>query len=695
MDTTGSTPEPTWSIGSRQIVARLGSGPMGEVYLGRSPDWQLAAVTLVHPRLADNPEFRARFSHEVAAASRVSGPVTVPVIDADPNAQRPWLATAHVPGVSLGDAVHAAGPLPEPLVHSIGAGIAEGLRSVHGAGLVHGALKPANVLLSSAGPRILDAGVARAADSVTAGGQTPKTPVSMSPEQTRGQEPTAPSDVFSLGVVLCYACGGREPFGDEPDESVLHRILHEEPDLGAVPPGLRDVVAHCLCKDPGDRPGLGDLAGVLGQRAAQGQGVLPPPVTALIQRREEETRHLEQGGPATGSAPAAQQPAPRQRGGSAGGHTGWIIAAAAGGLAVLLVGAVATFWFLPVGGGSSDSPQDSAEAIRAQTDLAKPGEARAESVAPPALTPVAADPDEHGLGYSSFESIEFSPDGALVYLSSYSERVTAVDVESGEVEFETDFTTMDAAAVSPDGEFLAAVKQDPDESTEAENIVVADATTGEELNEIEMPAETGYTGITFTPDSELVTSHRDAGTTVWDPETGEQTGTVAPEDGGDIVTVSSDGSLFAFHDDGVEVWTVKGEEVTKIDYDLGSGGTIAFQPGTSLLTAWTQNQAVQFWDAVTGASLGAIPVRDYSGGMGLEYHPDGHMLLVWGEEQATVVNADTQTEAGSLELPTPDGANTEGETVTARETSHLAISPDGNRLAAAGFDDPFLFWDIG
>jgi serine/threonine protein kinase len=202
-------------IGPYRIVGRLGSGGMGWVYLGRSPAGREVAVKLVRPELAAEGEFRERFAREVAAARVVSGAYTA-VIDADTEAELPWLAMMYVPGPSLAEAVRTDGPLPEPQVRRLGAGLVEALQAIHAARVVHRDLKPANVLLASEGPRVIDFGISRVdgAPGLARAGVVVGTPPFMSPEQIKGAQVGTSSDVFSLGGVLVYALTGRPPHGD-------------------------------------------------------------------------------------------------------------------------------------------------------------------------------------------------------------------------------------------------------------------------------------------------------------------------------------------------------------------------------------------------------------------------------------------------------------------------------------------------
>ncbi len=244
-------------IGGYVLVGRLGAGAMGRVYLGRSAAGRLVAVKTIKIELADEPDFRTRFAQEVAAARRVSGAFTAAVVAADSEADMPWLATAYVPAPSLAGLVRTCGPLPVPAVRWLAAGCAEALESIHGAGLVHRDLKPSNVLVSPDGPRVIDFGVARAAEriqlTVTRGAVG--TPAYMAPEQARDtRQATMASDIFSLGATMLFAATGHAPYQGETVMDVLVRLATEPPDLSGLDPDLTDIVVACLERDPRKRP---------------------------------------------------------------------------------------------------------------------------------------------------------------------------------------------------------------------------------------------------------------------------------------------------------------------------------------------------------------------------------------------------------------------------------------------------------
>ncbi|RFU41455.1 hypothetical protein DZF91_11840 [Actinomadura logoneensis] len=248
-------------VGPYRLEERLGAGGMGEVFLGVSPGGRRVAVKLIRAEFAADARFRARFAREIEAARKVGGFHTAQVVDADAEAASPWMATAFVPGPSLRQVVLRQGPLPPHEVRRLGAGLAEGLAAIHGSGLVHRDLKPGNVVMAPDGPRIIDFGIARAADatSLTSAGAVVGTFSFMSPEQVCAEETGPPGDVFSLGCLLTYAATGHGPFDAPTIPAIVHRITDGPPTLDGLTGDLREIVAACLRKDPAARPTVPDL----------------------------------------------------------------------------------------------------------------------------------------------------------------------------------------------------------------------------------------------------------------------------------------------------------------------------------------------------------------------------------------------------------------------------------------------------
>nr|WP_232295355.1 serine/threonine-protein kinase [Parafrankia sp. EUN1f] len=286
------TPHDPHSVSRYLLRARIGEGGMGAVYLSYTPGGRPIALKVARPELAADPDFRSRFAKEVAIARRVQGPYTVPVIDADPEALRPWIATAYVAAPSLAVAVVRQGALPSATVLMLIAGVAEALQSIHRSGVIHRDLKPGNVILADDGPRVIDFGVARAIETSTAAmtqtGVRIGTPAFMSPEQVRGKQIDAAGDVFALGSTAYYALTGRPPFGS--DAAVFHRIENQQPDWEHCPDNVREVLSRCLAKDPAERPTSTQVIELCRSAITDdlylqtGGGWLPPTVAAEVTR---------------------------------------------------------------------------------------------------------------------------------------------------------------------------------------------------------------------------------------------------------------------------------------------------------------------------------------------------------------------------------------------------------------------------
>ncbi|GAA2415878.1 hypothetical protein GCM10010191_27820 [Actinomadura vinacea] len=312
MSTQPLGPQDPRRIGPYKLLARLGAGGMGAVFLGRSAGGRTVAIKLVHAELSCDPEFRRRFRHEVQSAREVGGEFTARVLDADTEAETPWLATAYIAGPTLHEVVDDGyGPLPERSLRPLAAGLGGALRAVHDRGLVHRDLKPSNVLLTLDGPRVIDFGIARAVDSsiATRTGAVIGTPAFMSPEQVRGERVTSAGDVFSLGSVLAFAATGRLPFATENGglHSLMMRIVQAEPDLDGLDGPLLELVEACLAKDAGARPSPEEIIERAGS-ADDGGPWLPAEVVAGLGRHAVALLDLEDPDGAADERPSPPPP---------------------------------------------------------------------------------------------------------------------------------------------------------------------------------------------------------------------------------------------------------------------------------------------------------------------------------------------------------------------------------------------------
>ncbi|MEU2132581.1 protein kinase [Streptomyces sp. NPDC018352] len=278
------------------MLARIGEGGMGTVYLSHTRGGQAVALKLIRREFGDDPEFRRRFEQEVQAARRVQGYHLVPVVDHDTSGQQPWLASAFVPGMSLQSALTDHGPLPLPTVFRLVGCTAQALTAIHAAGVVHRDLKPGNILLGAAGPYVIDFGIARAADAtqLTRSGGLIGTPQFMSPEHALGEEVGPATDVFSLGLIAALAANGRHPYGAGGALTVAAQIAnteHRPPRLDGYPQELRPLLERCLAADPRARITPTELAALCeraaGRPLSESAGWLPEPLAAEIARREQ------------------------------------------------------------------------------------------------------------------------------------------------------------------------------------------------------------------------------------------------------------------------------------------------------------------------------------------------------------------------------------------------------------------------
>lgn len=451
-----STGDPE-SIGGYTLLGRLGAGGMGVVYLAASASGRQVAVKLVHGPYAQEEEFRTRFRQEIAAARRVSGAFTAPVVDADPDADRPWMATLYVPGLSLAEVVEKDGPLSRRELRALGLGLTEALRDIHRAGLVHRDLKPSNVLMTDDGPRVIDFGISRASDnqSLTTTGRMIGTPPFMSPEQLSSpREVTPASDVFSLGSLLVFAAVGTGPFDADSPYITGYQVAFGTPDLGGVPEALLGIVERCLVKDPAARPELTDIHRML--RAMPESDVSASPETG----RPAKPRRR----PAPRSAAPSSADAANGTGTGTGKRRRVRMLLTGLGAALAVTG-------LCVGVGVFVSEQDTATA----TGTAATATGRAASL------PEGWRPWRTELRYGvkgvplDYESPGCVPEGNALFCGGTGFTVARIDAASGRTLWRTGTRPQGAQPIGVrDG--LVYVYEDPDDRTR--RVVALDATTG-------------------------------------------------------------------------------------------------------------------------------------------------------------------------------------------------------------------------
>ena len=314
-------PDDPRDVAGYRLLARIGEGGMGSVYLSRTRGNQPVALKVIRREYAQDEEFRRRFEQEATSARRVQGYHIVPVVDHDTTGPQPWLATVYVPGLALDRVLALHGTLPLPTVLQLTGCAAEALHAVHKAGVIHRDMKPSNILIGSDGPWIIDFGIARAADAtqLTRSGGLIGTPQFMSPEHANGQEQTPAADVFSLGLIAAVAATGRHPYGDSGAITLATKIANTEfrpPDLTSYPEPLRTVLERTLAADPAARPSPSELASLCEELAERPlrdfTGWLPAAVAEDIARQEQlagEQGALEGGGDPAGASADAGAPA--------------------------------------------------------------------------------------------------------------------------------------------------------------------------------------------------------------------------------------------------------------------------------------------------------------------------------------------------------------------------------------------------
>ncbi|MFI6626092.1 PQQ-binding-like beta-propeller repeat protein [Streptomyces sp. NPDC050528] len=479
------------SIGGYALLGRLGSGGMGVVYLGVSPSGRQVAVKVVRGPYAQEEEFRTRFRQEIAAARRVSGAFTAPVVDADPDADQPWMATLYVPGLNLAEVVRRDGPLSLRELRALGLGLTEALRDIRRAGLVHRDLKPGNVLMTEDGPRVIDFGISRASDhqSLTTTGRMIGTPPFMSPEQVSSPRDVTPaSDVFSLGSLLVFAAVGTGPFDADSPYITGYQVVFGTPDLGGVPEALLGIVERCLDKDPAARPELTDIHRML--------QALP----------ESDTT----GSPRTGPSPGP----PR---GPASPNTGATTDISSGKrrrTRTLLtgLGAVLALTGLCVGLGVFVSGSD--DTATATTSTATTQAASLPAGWRPWQTALTYDVKGIPLEYNSLGCVA---EGSALFCGGTGFTAARVDAASGRMQWRTGTRPQGARPIGVrDG--LVYVYEDPDDNTR--RVVAVDATTGQrrwqrDINKSEDAVLYDGGLLTMSPDYASFVAYGPSGKELW------------------------------------------------------------------------------------------------------------------------------------------------------------------------------------
>jgi serine/threonine protein kinase len=694
------------------LLSRLGAGGMGQVFLGESPGGRMVAVKVIHPALAADSQFRARFAREVDAARRVGGFHTAPVVDADPYANPPWMITAFIDGPSLQEAVDRDGPLPLERVRRLGAGLAEGLAAIHACGLVHRDLKPGNVIMAADGPRIIDFGIARAAgaSTLTSAGVVVGTFGYMSPELLRGEGAGPASDVFALGCVLAFAATARPPFGDDLAAAVMFRVITGDPDLEGVPDhDLHQLIIGCLAKTPGDRPSVAAVLtalagrvpapasldrGIFAAMALAGDPVTGPPrelaLASAVAGPETRTQAPPRGPAPTGPGQHVQ-PAPRtappggpphrrasRRRTSALVAAGSVVAALAVAVPLLL-----TTDRPHTTAGHTLSPASSASNQgtfpgTSNPSTGNPGTGTRSTGSPgpkpvPTSTIAPRDVAFHGPGDPSFYDVAFSPDGRTVAAAGGVTGGAFVwDIVSGHLTTLADpvRSGVSEVAFSPDGTLLATADGDDSEYLWA-------MPSGKLLATLTRPNAGGAPyGIAFSPNSRLLAVGEGAfQTDLWDVTTRRLLFNLKDANGISGVAFSPDNTLLASSGGPAFLWnTATGQRVADLYDDPGTKSgvnDVAFSPdGTRLATA-DDNGHAYLWNVAARKVVATFtPPGALHNLEGLAFSPAGTLVAIADDNgHAYLWNVASGALAGTFTDPSHGSV------------SSVAFSPDGRMLA--------------
>ncbi|MGW2510648.1 WD40 repeat domain-containing serine/threonine protein kinase [Streptomyces scopuliridis] len=638
--------DPT-ETGPYRLEAVLGAGGMGRVYLGRTPAGSAVAVKLVHREYAGDRAFRTRFEQEVAAARRVQGLYTVPVVDADLRADEPWLATAYVPGPSLQDAVAEYGPLPVDAAVGLIARVAEALQSIHAADVIHRDLKPSNIILTAEGPKVIDFGIARAADvtSVTGTGMLTGTPAYMAPEYIRGQTVTEAVDVFALGVVACFAVTGRPAFGVGSHHSVTYRILEQAPDLDDCPEPVRTIAARCLEKDPRRRPTPAEVIQLCRPPATTGKTggeghtapslprtrtvVSPAPglhdavtTPASAATRQEHgaspATRQELGGRAAPGGPAAPPGAdtrPYPPGPDPHTTPAPSLPVLLGGVGILVLVVTLVAVLLPEHSADRDTPSSIGPAATI-TEFLHPGNGVAVAFSPDGKTVAAGgggrvelrdvagrklratftQREKSGKAVLGTPSLAFSPDGKLLAVGTDSGVVGLWDVAKRRQVGLTHgdrSKTIESVAFSPDGKLLATGGGD--------GVRLWDADSGEEqIEEVAvLEDEASIDHVAFTPDGRTLAS---AGYHFFPPVPSESYS--------------------------VQLWDVSGRKVRETLYNSKEIWGMAFSPDGKTVATTDEDYMVTLFNVASGRQEGSLVDETDAQLRTVAFSPDGKTLAV-------------------------------------------------------------------
>jgi serine/threonine protein kinase len=723
-------------VGNYRLIGRLGEGGMGQVFLGLSPGGRQVAVKIIHPGYARGRQFRERFAREIEAARRVGGFHTASVVDADPAADPPWMVTAFIHGPSLQQAVAGGGPFRLEKLCRLGAGLAEGLAAIHACGLVHRDLKPSNVILADDGPRIIDFGIARAAEAapMTTAGMVVGTYSYMAPEQLLGEVAGPASDVFGLGCTLAFAATARVTFGDDSIITVVYRITKEPPDLTGVTEehGLRQLLSECLAKNPADRPSLATILGRLAETGIAAE-------TYLAERREPAAGYRHRAEPAPHApvpntpvpntpvpntpVPNTPKPVPEVAAGSVSGRAG---APSGGGIGL--------------GSGRAGEPA-SPDLLYEPTRTMRTGDRTGpghgsdwQHTGPngtgndqlPAWQIAAAAPPGgrgQGSGRGTRRTVLIAVAAAVVVIGA----VVGVLLSSGSPKASHPMTPPSSADASghpsarPSVQSSAGVPSTPEVSMHdpggknvfgdvfSSDTVLAsgdstgptylwNVTTGKLIATLKDPNAVGVNSIAFIPSSDsYVVADANTNIYVWNARSDKLTATLSNGNrDNDRVAVSPDGSMVAVGSNGgsTYLWNVAGGKPkstpTSSLHDPGGKNVygVAFSPDGDLLAAGDTDGSTYLWNVATGQLTATFKDPGSQGLYDIAFSPNGNLLAVSDVSSTTrdgvvyLWNVATGKLVRAL------------ESFYNSEFADIAFSSNGGFLAVGDTSGNVSFWNV-
>jgi WD40 repeat protein len=715
-------------VGNYRLVGRLGEGGMGQVFLGLSPGGRQVAVKIIHPGYASGKQFRERFAREIEAARRVGGFHTASVVDADPEADPPWMVTAFIHGPSLQQAVAGGGPFSLEKLCRLGAGLAEGLAAIHACGLVHRDLKPSNVILADDGPRIIDFGIARAAEAspMTTAGMVVGTYSYMAPEQLLGEVAGPASDVFSLGCTLAFAATARVTFGDDSVITVVYRITKEPPDLTGVTEehGFRQLLDECLAKNPADRPGLAAIVERLAETGSAAGAY-------LAEVREPAAGYRHRAEPAADApAPNPPKPAPNMPKPVPGVAAG-SLSAPAGSPAGAGIGPGSGRAGEPV---SPDLLYEPTRTMRTD-DRTGPGhgsdqlptgpDGTGNDQLPAWQTGAAAQPGGRGRGSGrgARRTVLIAVAAAVVVIGA----IVGVLLSSGNPKTSHPMTAPSSApatghpSVHPTGPSGAAAPNAPEISLHdpggknvfgdvfSSDTVLATGdstgptylwfvTTGKLIATLKDPNTIGVNSIAFNSSSDsYVVADANGNIYLWNASSDKLTATLSNGSrNNDRVAVSPDGSMVAVGSNGgsTYLWNVAGgtpkSTPTSSLHDPGGKNVygVAFSPDGNLLAAGDTDGSTYLWDVATGQLTATLKDPGSQGLYDVAFSPNGSLLAVsdvsstTGDGVVYLWNVATGKLVRSL------------ESFYNSEFADIAFTPNGRFLAAGDTIGNVGFWNV-